>query len=229
MEGIFLTSSLQNQSIVDEQSENKVVRCVMEIVELLKPLSGTDRAEAAHTIYEGIFKDWYPRIIANHSKEPICSRQCNACCYQYLATSQEEAMLVLKVARKRNLVPSLKALKYQSRFRTPEQYWSRYGKRTKCGFLDPKQGCTIYKYRPLACRALLSMDASPKLCEPDENGKPRQVKYLYNEPSEIVMSALLNLAVIDGTDPFVNYEELRKKALPITSLPQRLVRLIEKK
>lgn len=224
---IFVTNSLGRQLMHDSKMEESTINNIVDMMGALQHFKGIERARQAHSLYEQLFPQYFETLKPNLPRPPICGKSCNACCYQYLGVCKEEAELIYDLALKTGIMPSVKTLRYQARFNNPNDYWSRFGKRTKCGFLHPEKGCLIYTNRPLSCRSLLSVEESSEMCKPNEDGRPRSVKYVFNYPSEIIISALLNLSLQErSTKDIRNHAE--EGVNPIVSLPSRLLDLIGK-
>ena len=136
---------------------------------------------------------------AKDKKElPIsCKRGCAHCCHLYVVCTHEEADLIYKEAKKRNIPLSKKRLEYQSRFKNPGDYFTRFGKRTRCVFLDDKNDCMIYEYRPMSCRKYFAI-SPPETCLPDKDGKVQNVGSPVNISVELLASAHMNMDLIEG-------------------------------
>ena len=227
-QSLFVTTTLRQQLMLDPKMEERVIEDIVRIIRSLKPFTGIERAKKAHAMYEDMFPPYLESIKPHIPRAPICSKSCNACCYQYLAVCKEEAELVYDMASKAGILPSIKTIRYQARFTHPDHYWSRFGKRTKCGFLHLEKGCLIYANRPLSCRSLLSVEESSDMCIPNEDGSPKKVKYIFNYPSELLITVLLNLSLQEESAIDRNTHTPNRES-PIASLPRRLLKLMEKR
>ena len=81
-------------------------------------------------------------------KQAVCTKGCSHCCYVNVEVTRVEAELI---AEKQNI----KILSKDKPSRKD------YGKNlVPCTFLDESKGlCSIYEYRPLACRTFFTMDS----------------------------------------------------------------------
>lgn len=126
-----------------------------------------------------------------------CKKGCAHCCHLFVMCTHEEADLIYKVAKKRNIPLSRKRLEYQARFKNPGDYFTRFGKRTKCVFLNDKNECMIYEHRPISCRKYLAL-SPPEKCLPDESGGTQSVTSPVCLSVEALASAHMNVDIVDG-------------------------------
>jgi Fe-S-cluster containining protein len=94
---------------------------------------------------------------------PACAHGCAGCCTVNVATLPLEGVAAAAWLRRRTGPESLEAragslLRFHGEARWLED-GERIRARVRCPFLDGPGGCTIYPVRPLACRALSSLDA----------------------------------------------------------------------
>lgn len=90
------------------------------------------------------------------SSKSACSTGCSHCCHIDVTVPRSEAMLIGKMTGKRMSEPL--------ETRTVDQPPANRFLGAPCPFLVGGN-CSIYKWRPLLCRALVNLDTSPKLCE----------------------------------------------------------------
>ena len=127
---------------------------------------------------------------------PSCKRGCTHCCHSFVTTTNEEADYIFAIAKEKNIPLSKKRLAYQARFRNPSDYFTRFGKRTRCVFLDDKDDCMIYEQRPIACRKYF-VTTDPEKCKPTPDHEFQGVATRCILPVEILASAHLNLDLLD--------------------------------
>jgi hypothetical protein len=100
-----------------------------------------------HRLYEAM-----DSMIIHLNKFSACKSGCSNCCYYPVTISDIEISFIEKREKiRRNLSPS----------KNPED--AHRG--VACVFLDDGK-CSIYSSRPFACRNLLSMAQSSKICDP---------------------------------------------------------------
>jgi Fe-S-cluster containining protein len=134
---------------------------------------------------------------------PACARGCAACCTVNVGTLALEGAAAAAFLRRR-LAPAAagalaaELLRFHERVR-----WLDDGERVRagarCPLLDARGGCTIHPARPLACRALTSLDAAEcrrALEDRDEEDGPGLVrqdllqKALYDEAAAALHEVL---------------------------------------
>jgi len=130
--------------------------------------AGPRRAKFIHDIVEAeikIQRDEKPGDIS-------CKSGCSNCCYQFIATSDDEAQLLKDYPTIGNRLEEYSKL---------EETAKNYHKKP-CIFLNDKGSCNAYKDRPNACRLLLSQ-SDPELCKGDS--KSEKILY-YMHKAEVV-------------------------------------------
>ncbi len=111
-----------------------------------------DKNQVAQKFYANI--DYLIQAEKNNDKDNYnkiqCKKKCSHCCSIEVSITDEEADLLLKVAKDKNIKINTKRLKRQaSHF---SENWHKLGpKDMKCVFLKEKE-CSIYDYRPSVCR-----------------------------------------------------------------------------
>lgn len=107
-------------------------------------------------LYE--FVDWYITVTGVREKA-VCQRGCAHCCYLDVDVTLIEALYLAKKTG------NLTVIDRNERLRAKYEVGHNY-----CQFLDKNTGtCTVYEYRPLACRSFMAFD-NPKFCELDADG-----------------------------------------------------------
>lgn len=94
---------------------------------------------------------------------PACARGCAACCTVNVGTTGLEGAAAAAFLRRR-LPPAAASALAAELLRSHDRVrWLDDGERVRagarCPLLDARGGCTIHPARPLACRALTSLDA----------------------------------------------------------------------
>lgn len=90
-----------------------------------------------------------------------CKRGCNACCHMPVAVAAGEAALIAKEIG----VPLARHVEHRTDFTKDP-----FGAAHPCQFLKAGE-CSIYAYRPMACRTHFSTEDSPAPCGFGESGK----------------------------------------------------------
>ena len=130
------------------------------------------------------------------AETPSCKRGCTHCCHSFVTVTNEEADYIFAIAKEKNIPLSKKRLAYQARFRSPTDYFTRFGKRTRCVFLNDKDDCMIYEQRPISCRKYFVI-TDPEKCKPTPDHAFQGVATRCILPVEILASAHLNLDLLD--------------------------------
>lgn len=116
-----------------------------------------------------------------------CSSGCSACCHQMVLCSPFEVIMIAKMIL--DTWPVDKLDKLDDRFdvlgEMPLNAEARFGFHAPCPLLDGKD-CSVYKQRPLACRALYSN--SRKRCESSLQAGGGDVSFLADP--QMISSAL---------------------------------------
>lgn len=106
---------------------------------------------------------------SDHLKETITCKGsgCNHCCKMAVCVSSDEAILLLKTARRKKIKIDKEYLKLQSDFKNSN--WHKLGKDyMPCVFLGDDGKCMVYDQRPAACRAHFSV-SDPDLCDVEKH------------------------------------------------------------
>ena len=199
---VLLSASLR-EAMQQYKGDDKVANLVGQMldkgIEYIKNMPrGDARIKHLYNDVDKVIKDTLDKNSGNKDFPSIsCTKGCAHCCHLYVMCSHEEADLIYKEAKKRNIPLSRKRLEYQARFKNHADYFTRFGKRTKCVLLDDKNECRIYQYRPINCRKYY-VSSPPERCLPDAEGKFQSVGSLFIHPVEILASAHMNMDLIDG-------------------------------
>lgn len=126
--------------------------------------------------------------------EPVCAPGCAACCTVNVGTLPIEGAAAAAHLR-RHLPPDQVAERAAALLRFHDGVrWQDDGERirarVRCPLLDARGGCSIHAARPLACRALSSLDAAECLLALDERGA--------GDGPGLVRMNLLQKALYDG-------------------------------
>lgn len=142
-------------------------------------------------------KDGYDLAKVEGAPPTSCKRGCAHCCHLFVTTTNEEADFIYKIVKDKNIPLSRKRLSYQARFKRPSDYFTKFGKRTRCVFLNDQNDCMIYNYRPISCRKYFVV-SHPDQCQPDGSGEFQTVSAFLQLSPEVLASAHLNLDFIDS-------------------------------
>ncbi|MFJ1258779.1 YkgJ family cysteine cluster protein [Cupriavidus sp. CuC1] len=105
----------------------------------------------------GVLYDYVDRVMAHGKGNVACKRGCSACCKAEIALWQLEA----------DLIAAKTGVAVRSVPLDPGRKMTPYTMTTSpCPFLV-NETCSIYAYRPLACRTMVSFDADSTLCQFD--------------------------------------------------------------
>ncbi len=119
------------------------------------------------------FVDWLTSA-SGLDKASVCTKGCHHCCYLDVDVSLLEAAYI---ARNTPYTQVMRESRIRKGYHQGRQY---------CGFLDRGTGtCSIYEFRPLACRSFFAFD-DPELCDKDEGAAEHaifNVKALTSSPT----------------------------------------------
>lgn len=140
-------------------------------------------------------------------REPItCKSGCSACCHMYVSISEDEAALIRRELRREGREIPLAALKRQAA-ESLEVFYQRPFKQRVCPFLGEHGACSIYDYRPSACRTLI-------VVSPAENC----ITANNTAPVMVLQVELLTSAALSAGDGQGNLSSKLLKILAVQSL-----------
>jgi len=189
-EGLFITCNLMTVLKKYDNFEQIAARTAKAIEEVIIFLEEMDPIQRAERLYKEA--DLYISNVSELEATP-CKKSCSHCCYQFVAATNAEVALIAKYVKEKNIPIRTKTLKWQSKYRSPEEYWKLHGKRTKCVFLKDSNDCAIYPVRPLGCRAYYSAEEDATNCTPDKDGNSRIVAIRSIPEVEMLISAISNV------------------------------------
>lgn len=153
---------------------------------------GHSRMARLYSDIDKAMEEGFGQMQKEGTSSPSCKKGCDHCCYQFVTTTNEEADFIYQMCKELNIKLSKKRLAYQARFKQPSDYFAKFGKRTKCVFLNDKRECSIYKYRPISCRKYFVI-TKPELCLPSKEGEHQEVATTLLLSPEILASAHMNV------------------------------------
>jgi hypothetical protein len=144
------------------------------------------------------------------NKASVCTKGCSHCCYLDVDVTLLEAAYI---AHNTGYTMQDREQRLHKNYHEDKQY---------CGFLDRESGtCSIYEYRPLACRTFFSMD-SPDLCDLD-NGTAEHAIFTSNSHS--ILAYLRQQLLMVGGDRYADirewFKEMRPAGLEVVAEPQK--------
>lgn len=118
--------------------------------EVQRRLYADDDLKALELLY-----NYVDRVMSHAQGVVACKRGCSSCCRNEIALWQVEADMISAktglAVNKISVDPARRTTPYT-------------GTKTPCPFLD-EEACTIYAYRPLACRTMVNFDADSTICQ----------------------------------------------------------------
>jgi len=117
-----------------------------------------------HLIYEEKKYEEQEKDGGNYRKV-VCKKKCSFCCNIAVVITNEEAKLLSKISKEKNIKINKKRLKLQM-IKNAENWHDLGIKNMRCVFLRENE-CSIYEYRPIVCRTHFVMDGK-MLCYPYE-------------------------------------------------------------
>jgi Fe-S-cluster containining protein len=119
-----------------------------------------------------------------------CRRGCGHCCRGPVEVWPQEAELLIETAREAGMELDRARLERQSHY-TPDTWQQQPAADTACVFLGDDGACTVYEFRPNACRKLLVV-TDPALCDAQKH-PPDSVGRWYSWEAEVLESAALEV------------------------------------
>ena len=119
-----------------------------------------------------------------------CRKGCVHCCHEAVEIWPQEASLLANAARERGIELDRARLERQRRH-TIESWQQQPAGDRACVFLGHDGACTVYEFRPNACRKLLVM-TDPALCDAQKH-PPEAVGRWFSWEAEILESAALEV------------------------------------
>lgn len=119
-----------------------------------------------------------------------CGKGCSHCCREAVEIWPHEAALLVGIVRETGTVLDLARLERQSGY-TVDTWRQQPAADKACVFLDGDGVCTVYEFRPNACRKLLVV-TDPGLCDA-ELSKPDSVGRWFSWEAELMESAALEV------------------------------------
>ncbi len=117
-----------------------------------------------------------------------CGKGCSHCCHEPVEIWPHEAALLVESMRKAGREFDRARLERQSRY-TVETWRKQAAADKACGFLGKDGVCTVYEFRPNACRKLLVV-TDPVLCDASQS-QPDSVGRWFSWEAELMESAAL--------------------------------------
>lgn len=145
-------------------------------------------AQSAHSAMDDVLQR--DRRTIPGSENIQCGKGCSHCCREAVEIWPHEAALLVEVARDAGMKLDVARLVRQSRYSVNTWRQQPVADRA-CGFLSNDGACTVYEYRPNACRKLLVV-TDPALCDA-EHSKPDSVARWFSWEAELMESAALEV------------------------------------
>jgi Fe-S-cluster containining protein len=158
---------------------------VLEYKKAKKETNGISAANSFNNLVDELIDEQRSTWIKD-GNNVTCGKFCSYCCKTVVHVSDDEAALVLDLAKKNNHIIDRDKLKRQVEvgYDWEKLPWKDRG----CIFLDEKENCSIYERRPTACRKLFSCE-DPKKCDTRVDGVVKRPTSVH---AEIVASATMN-------------------------------------
>lgn len=119
-----------------------------------------------------------------------CGKGCSHCCREAVEIWPQEAALLAGIVRETGMALDLVRLERQSRCNVDTWRQQPVADRA-CVFLGGDGACTVYEFRPNACRKLLVL-TEPALCDAEQS-KPDSVGRWFSWEAELMESAALEV------------------------------------
>lgn len=135
-------------------------------------------------------------------KEISCKEGCPFCCRMEVHITDDEAMLLAVSAKRKKIQFNKKRLMKQSLFKQDDWNNKPFEER-KCVFLDEKNSCNAYEYRPVNCRKLLVVTPIG-YCDPGYKGQIQQ----YMDLEVKIIATAIKTCCKNGTLPNIFRDKL---------------------
>ncbi len=119
-----------------------------------------------------------------------CGKGCSHCCHEAVEIWPHEAALLVAIVHEAGMALGKARLERQSRY-TVDTWRQQPAADKACMFLGSDGACTVYEFRPNACRKLLVV-TDPALCDA-EKSKPDSVGRWFSWEAELMESAALEV------------------------------------
>jgi Fe-S-cluster containining protein len=119
-----------------------------------------------------------------------CQKGCSFCCYQRVDISDDEASLLVELAKLKGFEIDYQRLEKQLAAKDEKEFQQLRPRHRKCVFLQDGD-CAVYEHRPSACRKLVVV-SDPKNCDTVSN-RGAKVGKLADLEAEVVTAAALNV------------------------------------
>lgn len=119
-----------------------------------------------------------------------CGKGCSHCCHEAVEIWPHEAALLVEISDEAGMTQGKARLERQSRY-TVDTWRQQPAADKACMFLGSDGACTVYEFRPNACRKLLVV-TDPALCDA-EKSKPDSVGRWFSWEAELMESAALEV------------------------------------
>lgn len=151
---------------------------------------GNEPHNIAYTINGIVDASVANTLKTKNGRKVQCRRGCASCCKLHVSITREEAALLLIAAEQEEIPIDWARVERQSEHNLAT--WKDQGPADqRCVFLDSRNECSVYEYRPTACRKYL-VASDPKNCNtikfPDA-----KVAIVAPVEGEAVVSAMLGI------------------------------------
>ena len=119
-----------------------------------------------------------------------CRRGCDHCCRGPVEIWPQEAALLVEITREAGVEIDRARLERQNRY-TMDNWQQQPAADKACVFLGGDGACTVYEFRPNACRKLLVV-SDPALCDAEKHSADRVGRW-FSWEAEILESAALEV------------------------------------
>ncbi|OGA22856.1 MAG: hypothetical protein A3I02_00250 [Betaproteobacteria bacterium RIFCSPLOWO2_02_FULL_67_26] len=119
-----------------------------------------------------------------------CGKGCDRCCHGPVEIWPQEAALLVEFARAAGMELDQARLERQGRY-TADTWRQQPAADRACGFLGGDGACTVYEFRPNACRKLLVV-SDPALCDAEKH-PPDGIGRWFSWEAELMESAALEV------------------------------------
>lgn len=173
-----------------EEKKTAYLRAIYErYSEQFRATENQDAASVARSAHSAMNNVLQRDRQKNPGSENIqCGKGCSHCCHEAVEIWPQEAALLVETARQAGKALDWARLERQSRY-TVDTWRQQPAADKACVFLGGDGACTVYEFRPNACRKLLVV-TDPALCNAEQS-KPDSVGRWFSWEAELMESAAL--------------------------------------
>jgi len=145
-------------------------------------------AYSVHVSIDEIVDEQERQTLSHHPDKSVsCRSGCSFCCFQSVDVTKDEARLLLMASKENGVKIDRERLKRQAEAGLNGFQALPLSDR-RCVFLGQDNKCTVYEYRPVACRKLV-VTSKPEFCDTETN-PGAQIEKIVSVEAEAISAAM---------------------------------------